>query len=156
ASEGALVENKIQILASASLAQKVIKRLNLERDPEFNGGKQSAGLLGMILTTVGLRERAVRVVPSATEIDPIILKRFTARLSVATEGRSSALRVSFSSIDPRKAALIVNAIAEQLIADDGGTTAAGASGGNTQLAQLEERARRTAADVERYKTSTAS
>lgn len=115
------IENQIQILRSTSLAERVVTKLNLARDPEFGPGSQS---LMAYLNPMTWFEEAPRVTraganlrePTAKPaVDPALLKRFASRLTVAAQGRSSVIRVSFDSSRRDKAALIANTIADQYI-----------------------------------------
>jgi uncharacterized protein involved in exopolysaccharide biosynthesis len=71
----ASVQNQIQILTSRDLASRVIDRLGLENDPEFNGGGNS--------DPATLHDRVVDA--------------FLNHLNAWNEGLSTALSVSFSS-----------------------------------------------------------
>ena len=151
----ATIENQIQILKSSLLAQRVIKKLNLDHDAEFSGGKQGTGILSMLLSLVGLRERAAPAPQAQGTIDPAILKRFAGKLTVAAQGRSSIIRVSFDSLDRAKAATIANAIADQYIVDqlEAKFDASKRAGDwlNERLGQLADQVRVAESAVEQYK-----
>jgi len=84
------VQNQIHVLASRDLALKVIDKLHLEIDPEFN--------------------HALGYVPSASSRDAIV-SAFISHLNVSSLGVSTSIEVAFTSQDPQKAALIANTLA---------------------------------------------
>ncbi|MDR3528489.1 MAG: exopolysaccharide transport family protein [Rhizomicrobium sp.] len=84
------VQNQIHVLASRDLALKVIDRLHLEIDPEFNTG------LGHT--------------PFGSSRDAIV-SAFLSHLDVSALGVSTSIEVAFTSRDPQKAALIANTLA---------------------------------------------
>ena len=153
----ATIENQIQILKSWTLAERVIKKLKLDHDAEFSGSKRSMGFgLDTIMSFIGGRERPAAPTPSGA-VDPAILKRFAANMTVAAQGRSSVIRVSFDSPDRVKAAAITNAIADQYIVDQLETKFEASKRAsdwlNERLAQLAEQVRVAESAVEQYKSA---
>ena len=148
----ATIENQIQILNSAPFATRVIKKLNLDRDDEFTGGKQNSGIAGTLLSFVGLRERVAGPARAQGPVDPIVLKRFAAKLDVAAQGRSTVLRISFTSVGPTKAATIANAIASLYLTDQP-AAAQTASSPDDRVAQLAAQARTDDEALAQYKAT---
>jgi len=154
------IENQIQILRSTSLAERVVTKLNLARDREFGPGGQSwTALLNPAtwLEKVDPPSRAgANLQPQKPPaVDPAVLRRFASRLTVAAQGRSSVIRVSFDSVKPEKAALIANAIVEQYIvaqlemkSDAAKRTSSWLDG---RLTKLTEEVRQAESAVEQYK-----
>ncbi|HVZ68314.1 MAG TPA: polysaccharide biosynthesis tyrosine autokinase [Rhizomicrobium sp.] len=95
----ASLQNQIQILRSRGLAEKVIGKLGLATDPEF---EPSGGLFG---------------VTDARRMRDATIDKFLDRLTVDAVGLSTSLNVSFASRDPEKAARIVDAIANAYVAE---------------------------------------
>lgn len=91
----AQVDTQIEILKSEHLARQIVAKMKLADDPEF------AGTLS--------KPRAARAQAA--------LAAFEARMSVNRSGRSYVIVVLFRSRDPKKAALIANAIAATYIED---------------------------------------
>src|SRR5579884_1132610 len=91
----AQVESQIQILKSERIANAVIDALDLTRDPEFQPPEPTSDFM---------RKR-------------IALAHFAANLGVNRVGESYVIELSFRSVDPEKAARIVNATAEYYIRD---------------------------------------
>lgn len=84
---------QIELLKSQSLVESVVDSLNLVSDPYFTGVESG--------NRDGLRTNTVRVFSSKLHISPI--------------GRSRLIKVSFEHTDPRKAALIADAVADTFI-----------------------------------------
>ena len=153
----ATIENQIQILRSTSLAERVVVKLNLARDPEFMRGQNSwLAYLNPLNWLGGDGEKAAaKADRKPSTIDPALLKRFASRLTVAAQGRSSVIRVTYDSANREKAALIANTIVDQYLEaqletkfDATKRTTAWLDG---RLAQLAEQVRRAENAVEQYK-----
>ena len=111
------LQNQIQILESRDLAAEVIGKLKLYDDPEFNHAlKPGAGDAAFKLVDPRNWFRGAAAVDEGPERDKII-DAFSRNLSVATEGLSTTLTVTFTSRDPEKAALIANALVDTYIQD---------------------------------------
>ncbi|HUJ45634.1 MAG TPA: polysaccharide biosynthesis tyrosine autokinase [Rhizomicrobium sp.] len=97
------VQNQIQILTSRDLASRVVDRLGLDNDPEFAAGGwfSAPDYAAPGDVSVAQHERTV--------------SNFLKRLSVESEGLSTAITVRFSARSPEKAAQIANAIAETYV-----------------------------------------
>jgi succinoglycan biosynthesis transport protein ExoP len=89
----ASVQNQIQILTSRDLASRVVDRLGLENDPEFNRGGSS----------------------DAETLHERVVDTFLKHLNAWNEGLSTALSVSFSASTPEKAAQITNAVVDTYV-----------------------------------------
>jgi uncharacterized protein involved in exopolysaccharide biosynthesis/Mrp family chromosome partitioning ATPase len=107
------LQNQIQILTSRDLASEVIAKLRLYDDPEFNPALKpsAAGKLDPRSWFHGAGAPDI-----AAQGDQII-SAFDKNLSVATEGLSTTLTVTFTSRDAEKAALIANTVADTYIED---------------------------------------
>lgn len=156
----ATIENQIQILRSWSLAERVVTKLSLTRDPEFSTGRAQTSWLAMLNPLSWFVDDAEKVPPgsahAAKTVDPAILKRFASKMTVAAQGRSSVIKVSFDSPDKEKAALIANTIADQYIVDQLETKFEAAKRTtdwlNERLGQLAEQVRISESAVEQYKS----
>ena len=106
------MESQIGIITSDSLASAVIRKLDLAKTPEFlgeTGGVRSA--IRSIARSLGwskpeTEETAMR----------LALETFQRKLSVRRVGLTYIVGMSFQSIDPKRAALILNTVAETYIA----------------------------------------
>lgn len=156
--DSATIENQIQVLRSTAIAERVVQKLNLARDPEFGRGQQSwVAFLNPLnwLRSSGEGEKISRRSPTVSTVDPALVRRFASRLTVAAQGRSSVIRVTYDSIDREKAALIANTIVDQYIYgqleskfDTAKRTTAWL---DDRLAQLAEQVRQAENAVEQYK-----
>lgn len=105
-----VVESQGEVLQSDKIALAVIDKLKLYDDPEFVG----PSLRGRIMATLMGRQPK----PKSLEIRrQIAAGRFKNALNVKRAGRSYVSDISFTSLEPDKAATIANAIAEAYIAD---------------------------------------
>ena len=112
--EDASVESEIETTKSEKVALMVIRRLQLAEDPEFVGAGR------------GLKRRLLSLLKLAPAVDPepsneLMMRRVLAtvkdNLRVIRLGRSYLEQISFTSLDPDKAAKIANAFAEAYIED---------------------------------------
>lgn len=103
----ATMQNQIQILQSRELAGKVIADLGLADDPEFNGTQPSglAGLLGL---------------GAAPADSGALVDNFLKHIWADANGVSTAITLTASSRDPRKAARIANAVVKAYLDDQVG------------------------------------
>lgn len=115
------LQNQIQVLQSRDLAAEVIAKLKLYDDPEFNPQLQRS--VGSELSAAfdprrwfGNGDAAPVPVDSAVLRDSII-DNFLTHLSAETLGLSTTVSVSFVSRDPKKAALIADAVAQTYVDD---------------------------------------
>lgn len=147
-----LVDDQIQILTSTPFAEQTIRSLRLGRDGELTGGRQSNGLVSMILTTVGLRERAIGRTQGES-IDPRLMERFASRLLVEPGDNPADIRISFVASSPTKAAELANAIAAVFLLDKTSVRPAAASTGHVDLVQLANRAQQDEEALAQYKNA---
>ena len=115
------IENQVQILRSRSLMSRVIDKLGLLSDPEFGDAKPSpvAQVLGALdpLVWFGGGVSTKTDQQKAQDQRDWVIDRMLTRLTVASQGRSSAILVSFESDDAQKAQQVTNEIAEAYVED---------------------------------------
>jgi capsular exopolysaccharide synthesis family protein len=156
--DNAMIENQLQILRSWSLAERVITKLGLAKDPEFNPAlrnKADDWLSSLnIFSWISGGEPAVS--KKEQGVDPDILNGFLGKMGASSVGRSSVIRISFDSPDRSKSARIANGIADQYIVDqlEAKFEAAKRATGwlNERLSELQDQVRAAEGAVERYKT----
>jgi polysaccharide biosynthesis transport protein len=157
-SDNATIENQVQIIRSWSLADRVIRKLKLDQDPEFGAKGDDGGLLSALNIQSWFSSPAPKdVAPeskgqvSASKAVAIFLQKLTA----GGQGRSSVIRISFESTNAAKAARIVNTVADQYIVDQLETKFEAAKRATTwlneRLGELQEQVRVAETAVERYK-----
>ena len=126
----ATVMSEIEILNSRSLMERLVKQLGLIDDPEFNGALRPPGFVSETLHPRNwLSEAWVAVVfgpdpeqelsPSEKQdrIKAQVVDAVIGRFSIDPVRRSYVIKLSFTFEDPRKAALVTNALAELYIVD---------------------------------------
>ena len=113
------VDSQVNVIASDSIAQAVIHKLNLTSDPEFIGPPSALGAMIMFQVRTWISQIATRlgrsndpVVDPATLLEQQALDVFSKRLTVKREELSFLIDISFASESPTKAARIVNAVVD--------------------------------------------
>ncbi|HEX3810257.1 MAG TPA: polysaccharide biosynthesis tyrosine autokinase [Rhizomicrobium sp.] len=101
----ASIQNQILILTSRDIAERVIDKLGLMNDPEFNHAL-APGLLSSFTAP-----------PTQAAVRDSVIDNFLNHLSVDSLGLSTTIAVTFNSRDPQKAARIANEVADAYIAD---------------------------------------
>lgn len=139
------LQNQIQVLSSRDLALKVIDKLKLYADPEFNPQLDKTALPSL---------NPLRYLRSATGAPESprdgIVNSFLSRLSVGSLGLSTSIEVSFTARDPARAAEIANAIATTYTEDQVALKVAA----SRQAAQwLSERMRQLALQVQQQEAA---
>jgi capsular exopolysaccharide synthesis family protein len=109
------VETQIQILTSTALANRAIKQLKLEEDPEFNGSGEGSLIGGAIRSVRHLLGKAPPPVDAAARKE--MATALLDHVQASPVGLSTALRISASDADPAKAAAIANAFAAAYVED---------------------------------------
>jgi len=104
------VRSQVEVLRSRGLAAAMIKRLELDQDPEFNSRLRPPGMLDSLMT-------AFRPVEAASDgaNHTGVVNSFLKRLDVEAVRDSRVLSVVFTSTDPEKAAMISNTLADQYL-----------------------------------------
>ncbi|MEC9347167.1 MAG: polysaccharide biosynthesis tyrosine autokinase [Pseudomonadota bacterium] len=129
----ATVNNETQIIQSTQLLSRVVEKLRLDRDPDFNWtlrprpveepGFLARILPGAVAKLLGVAPQmaAPAVIPSGETVDPdlmaMLVQRLRSGMIVDVVFGTVAIDVSFRSTSAAKAALIANAIADQYIVD---------------------------------------
>lgn len=112
APDSALVDSEIEVLGSDELLRRVVTRLELTGDPEFNpalaGGVSIRRMLSRLLAEAGAGA-ADRGPPT----DESVIAALDTAVSVRRRSLSYVVDISVSTQDPRKSALIANTIIEE-------------------------------------------
>jgi succinoglycan biosynthesis transport protein ExoP len=112
--EDASVESEIETTKSEKVILGVIRRLQLNEDPEFVGAGR--GLKRRILSLLKLVP-AADPEPSNEQVMRRVLAAVKDNLRVTRLGRSYLEQIAFTSLDPDKAAKIADAFADAYIED---------------------------------------
>ncbi len=111
------IRSEAEILRSRALAGRVIDRLELDKDAEFNSALRPPGALERLADRLGFSSDA----PSPSGQDQSgrtrarIVNAFLDRLQVSTVKDTRVISVSFTSEQPDKAAQIANMLADEYI-----------------------------------------
>lgn len=149
-----VVDTEVEVIKSRQIAQEVMDKLNLDADPEFGGDPQAAAAA----------DRLARSVPEGSAVvygsdeqarRSAVLDTLAGRLLVQRVALTYVISIAFQSEDPRKAARIADAFANQYITDQleqkfDARREAGAWLGN-KLAEMQGEVQRAEAAVEQYK-----
>lgn len=128
------LQSEIEIIRSTQLLERVIGKLRLDEDPEFNPSLNPPSMWATLRNPVALAQSvlptgllsAVGLNPEPQLVDELAQEERTRRLIVEDVARrlrvellrsSFIISISFESTDRRKAALIANTIADQYIVD---------------------------------------
>jgi polysaccharide biosynthesis transport protein len=111
--DDAAVESEIETTRSEKVARAVVRRLHLTEDPEFVG----TGRPGLRQRLISLFTWAPYKKPTEQELMQGVLDALSANLRVNRVGRTYHEEISYTSLDPVKAAKIANAFGEAYIED---------------------------------------
>src|SRR5262245_51871797 len=107
------MESQIEILKSKTIASSVINQLNLADDPDMNGkGSPLRTALNAVRAMAGLPLPEAKT-PSMDEL----VDEFQRRMSAFRIGTSAVIEVDYSASDPKRAAVIANAIVKDYFDD---------------------------------------
>jgi capsular exopolysaccharide synthesis family protein len=117
------IATSINTITSPGTVRQIITRLNLQNDPEFDPivAKPAGGLLTR-LGLAGFLPSGLSSVLSGPSAAPVALSpeylvgntvpNVSKRLSVTNDGKSYTISISFTALEPDKAAMIANAFGE--------------------------------------------
>jgi capsular exopolysaccharide synthesis family protein len=152
-----VVQNQVEILTSVELANRVIDKLKLDQDSEFNPAAGWTAFLKYLnpfnwFPASGNSQAASEGMDQARSA---LVHSFLGNLSVDPIGLSTAMNVTYVSQDPVKAQRIANAIADEYVEDqldakfDATQKATQWLGG--RISELSRKAQEADAAVQRYK-----
>ena len=122
------LQTQFELLKSRSLAERVVRELNLMYHPEFDPRQQPEPLINLNLTA-RLRDLGIGSVTPVTlpeDLDPTlepgeaeifdqVVRAFRERINVSPVARSQLVHIEVEMADPRMAARAANALAEGFI-----------------------------------------
>jgi len=112
------LNSEIAIIKSRRFARKVIEKLRLDRDPEFNPALEgSGGIFSSIRSLFSSSSPKPSTKDRKTRELTETIDRFLKVLTVTPVYQSRVLTVTVSSTDAKKSALIANAVAERYLVD---------------------------------------
>lgn len=101
------VQSEAYVLASRALAARVVARLGLDREPEFNPDLEAPG--------APAGGDAASDISGAPRVPGKVVDRFVDRLEVAPREESRVIGVAFSASDPERAAMIANVVVDEYL-----------------------------------------
>lgn len=107
ATDETLIQTKVELLQSRSLARQVIEKLRLTEDPEFAGNTNKPPA-GNIQGSVVPAEQQALAEALRQQQSEAVADQFANHVSVTRVNRSNVIAISASSTDPVKAARIAN------------------------------------------------
>lgn len=110
------IASEAAVIVAPSVLKRVVEKLDLAKDPEFEVRPHKPGLLGtaraQLFTLFGVRPREARSTEGLSDEMIEIIETLRQSIDVAPSGITNLLQVNVTSRDPRKAARIANAIAD--------------------------------------------
>lgn len=125
--DSSTIESEVEILRSQDLAERVMNELDLTTDPEFNPEirEESSSLFAYLDPRTWVASAIQIVSGPEVEIEDeeiqaerernVVVGNLQDRMQVRRRGLTYAIEINFTSEDPRKAARIANAFADQYI-----------------------------------------
>lgn len=113
-----LIASQIEIIRSRDLAGKVIDRLNLDENPEFNPTLQEPGVVASTIDAIKSEVMNWLGVPTTVEEMPadrertLVINEFLSALNVSLRGESRVVGVSFTSVDRELAPTVANTVVD--------------------------------------------
>ena len=146
------VASQVQLITSRDLAARVVEKLGLIGDPEFDPAAKEIGPISRALILLGLMRDPTRVPAEDRAIDT-----FEKRLSAYSPTKTRVVTVDFEAHDAQLAARIANEVVNAYLetqsdAKRQGAKAAALSLAN-QISDLRGKVNVAADAVERYRTS---
>jgi polysaccharide biosynthesis transport protein len=169
-SDESVLDTEVEVLRSRTLADRVVKALNLDNDPEFNDALRPASPLNNMLrgrlgavralfgkgptpTTAPLGPQANALMSS--EIHDGVVDEVLRHLIVRRSGTTYVINLSFISTNPAKAAAIANAYADRYLVEQMqakyDASQAASRWLNQRLAELQPEVEQAEAAVQQYK-----
>jgi uncharacterized protein involved in exopolysaccharide biosynthesis/Mrp family chromosome partitioning ATPase len=148
-----VVESQARLITSNQVLLHVIKETNLEKDPEFGGGTASRGVFGTLLGLVGLELKPTAEQRKAGEV--ATLDALGRHITIRKTERSFIVDVEVWSIEPEKAAVLANAVANAYLTESRKSQSSAARRATTDLSgrlkELSERLRNAENALATYK-----
>ncbi len=124
------ITSEIEVIRSRGLAGKVIDRLGLDREPEFNETLRPPGWFDELTEALGIPvQEGLAILRGARNDEDLsdeemrerervrVIDTFLENLNVAPKGRSRIIKVAFTSESPRTAAKVANVLADLYIVE---------------------------------------
>jgi len=144
----ALIQNQMRIMSSGNVLTKVVDRLDLEADPEFNGTADT----GINLNPLDALRAALS--PQGGAPDPgmrraMTIQNLSRQIAVTRDSSTFVVTIWAKAQDPEKAARIANAMSESFLETSGDFQSETASRATNELTGRLDELRRSVEAAER-------
>ncbi len=152
--DSATVDSQVEVVASRSIARRIVEKLNLIEDPEFNAELAKPSVFawldprGWIKSLFGSDAELTAERKRELTMDAVV-DGFIGREGIDRRALTYIIEVKFTSEDPAKAATIANAIADTYVLDQLEAKFNATKQANEWLSQRLEGLKRQVADSER-------
>jgi capsular exopolysaccharide synthesis family protein len=114
--DNASLRSELDIITSRSVIDRVVKKLRLSEDPEFQAWRES-WTRGLNPVNWFKADRPMTKEEAEALRQSKVANAVAQRLKATNDGRSFSIKISFESSDPAKAAQIVNSFADEYLVD---------------------------------------
>lgn len=114
----AIVENQVRVLTSSTVLAKVVDRLKLDKDPEFNG-MGGSGIGDVMSSFRSLLSRGGTAGPDGAREHTLAVTKLARSLFAERSGKTFVVVVGVTTQDPEKSALIANTMTEVFLETNG-------------------------------------
>jgi succinoglycan biosynthesis transport protein ExoP len=150
--DAAAVESQVELIESAALAEKVIKRHHLDADPDFASPSILETIVDNVLAMIGRTPDN----PDERRMSRLVYK-FQQGLTVRRRGLTYILEINYVSKDPAKAARLSGAVADAYLDDQrsakSAITTRASSWLGDRIEEMRERVRTSERAVADYKSA---
>ncbi len=144
----AIVENQMRIMTSSTVVNKVVDRLNLDTDPEFNGastGFRIPNLIGELRSLLARRDDS----SGTGRTHAIAVQALLESLEVERSGRTFVVTVGVKTQNAEKSALIANTVVDVFLENSTASLSSTAVRAASQLGGKLDELRRSVEEAER-------
>ncbi|WP_245408373.1 GumC family protein [Zhengella mangrovi] len=152
----AIIENQVRVMYSGDVLKKVVDKLDLGRDSEFNGGAGGFSIGGLIGTVRSLVSGQGG--PSGqNRTEALAVENLARSLDIERGGKTFVISVSARTRDPEKSALVANTLVDTYV-DAAGDIQSGTAGRaeteiSSRLSELRKGVQKAEKAVEDYKAT---
>jgi succinoglycan biosynthesis transport protein ExoP len=112
--ESNVVDTEVEVLRSRQLANRVVAKLKLDQDPEFNAALRPPGLKRRVLGMItGRKDTKTPTASDRALQHELVINAVENGFKVSRSGLTYVINASFTSEEPAKAALIANTFADR-------------------------------------------
>lgn len=106
----AIAESQARMIDSSSVLLKVIDRVDLTKDPEFNGSLAPVGIAGLVAQVQGLLKP--QTAADGEVLETRVLYNLHKSLSIGRDAKTFIYSISVKTRDPEKSASLANTISK--------------------------------------------